>query len=72
MNALEVRQRANGCNQDNEAQDWGVPCVSGGCICEREARSGLIMCTDCGELPADGPGKQCPRCFAYSEHTGAA
>lgn len=38
--AIEARQRANGCNQDNEPDDWGVPCCDR-CLCASEARQHL-------------------------------
>lgn len=34
--AIEARQRANECNQDNEPFAWGVPCCDG-CVCKLEA-----------------------------------
>lgn len=34
--AITARQRANGCNQDNEPDDWGIPC-SAICVCADEA-----------------------------------
>jgi hypothetical protein len=33
---IEARQRANGCNEDNEPGDWGRPCCDL-CICADEA-----------------------------------
>lgn len=34
--AIEARQRANGCNQDNDPDEWGVPCCDR-CFCAYEA-----------------------------------
>lgn len=48
--AIEARQRANNCNQDNEPDDWGRPCCNL-CICADEAvgrKSLRDMCRDEG------------------------
>lgn len=68
--AIEARQRANGCNQDNDPGEWGVSCCAC-CVCEREASLGIVLCEDCCENAADLPSKLCPGCEAYREHTGA-
>jgi hypothetical protein len=40
---VEARQRANGCNRDDEPDQWGRPCCRS-CVCADEAaRQGLAM-----------------------------
>lgn len=34
---IEACQRANGCNQDDDPDDWGVPCCNG-CLCAEQAK----------------------------------
>ena len=67
MSDIVVRQRANGCNVDDDPCAWGAPCCVS-CVCEREARLGIVLCESCCENAADPPSKLCPGCEAYQEH----
>ena len=46
--AIEARQRANGCNQDNEPKDWGVPCCAL-CVCADQAAGRKSLEDECRE-----------------------
>lgn len=49
---IKARQQANGCNQDNEPDEWGKPCCDF-CICADEAAGRKSMKDECREEGLD-------------------
>lgn len=47
--AIEARQRANGCNQDDEPGDWGRPCCDR-CCCADEAAGRESHADECRKM----------------------
>lgn len=46
---IEARQRANGCNQDDEPEDWGRPCCTEFCVCADQAAGRKSIEDECRE-----------------------
>ena len=49
--ALVAHQRATGCNQDDDHDDWGVPCCAS-CVCAQEVEAALGAVSDAPSLSA--------------------
>jgi len=46
---IEAWQRVNGCNEDNDPDDWGVPCCTEFCICADKAAGRKSIEDECRE-----------------------
>lgn len=66
FSALEAIQRRNGCNPDNQLEDWGVPCCSV-CVCADDVET--TEPNDCLVPPLSGD-RPTTRCFAIEGTVG--